>query len=719
MKQRTEGGAAVLAPWRLAVMGSVLFPAVSMAASWEREWLGLPLTAEWSNTVSAGAQWRIESRDPRLVGKSNLPENRGLCAPDDCIGLSPGETEPNARYLAAPGAMASYIDDGNLNYDRGDVVAAAAKLSTRLSLEWDDYGFEFSGLYFFDPINEGFDETKPNIILTPGPQPGVSAQVRRSRQAERDVGQAFQLRNLNVWALVPTWGEQEAEIRVGRQLLIWGVSTFGIATNLNIVNPADLNALVRPGGELFELFQPQNMVTLNAGLADNWNVELWYQLEWRPYGFPAKGSYFSFLDAGNEVEPNETLALPFAKTPDDPLLIGTPASPLAALVSATSFSARRAPNNEPPGTGQYGVALQWFAEDFLGGAGTEFSFHFANYHARLPNASAYAAQASCTRREGNANGRDTANLLEFLSDCGIPAINQPGQDFEALPIDTAQYFLDYPRDIKLYGLSISSEAFGAALQGELVYRPNNPVQVDLEDVLFAAFQPAFPRSTIVVIPETLPGVPAASLAGSRIAVPDFLTAYRGGTPGEVVPGSYVRGYERLDMWQGSLGFLRVWGPGVMPGADQFGWLFEADAIWLPDLPGLDRIQFEGPGTFTHASPGVADTGNGLLINPIQNRGGYVTEFSYGYRMGLLALYNNVFVQGLSLRPLVVLVHDIEGVAPGFAENFLEDRKIILNNLEAKYGGLSVNLQYAVFSGSGRHNPLGDRDALGIAVSYDF
>jgi hypothetical protein len=687
------------------------------AAGWDWTLGERALKVEWLNTVSVGSQWRVESRDPALVGKSNLEQNRGLCAPDDCIGLSPGETEPNARYLAAPGAMASYTDDGNLNYDRGDIVAAAAKWSTRFSLDWDGVGFEFSGLYFFDPVNEGFRENKPNLILEPGPQPGVAARVARGPEAERDIGEAFQLRNLNVWARVPTWGEQEAEIRVGRQLLIWGVSTFGIATNLNIVNPADLNALVRPGGELYELFQPQNMVTVKAGLGDSLNLELWYQLEWRPYGFPAKGSYFSFLDAGNEVEENETLALPFAKTPDDPLLIGTPASPLAALVSATSFSARRAPNNEPPDDGQYGFALHWFAEDL--GSGTEISFHFANYHARLPNASAYAAQASCTRREGNANGRDTANLLQFLSDCGVPLIDRPGEDFEALPIDTARYFLDYPRDIRLFGLGVTGEAFGAALQGELVYRPNVPVQVDLEDVLFAAFQPAFPRETITIIPETLPGVPAASLAGSRVAVPDFLTAYRGGTPGEVAPGELIRGYERQKMWQGSLGFLRVWGPDFFPGADQFGWLFEFDAIWLPELPGLDRIQFEGPGTFTHASPGVADTGNGLLINPIQNRGGYVTELSYGYRMGLLALYNNVGIDGLSLRPLVVLVHDLEGVAPGFAENFLEDRKIVLNNLEAKYGALSLNLQYAVFAGAGSRNPLRDRDAFGVALSYDF
>ncbi len=691
------------------------------------------------NTVSIGAAWRLEDQDPNLIGKASLPGNRDLCAADNCIGLSAGDTEPNERFLAAPGALSSIIDDGNLNYEQGDVVAATAKWSPRLSVDWGDYSLEASALYFFDPVNDGFRETHPNRIVQPGPGPGEFVRVPRSRQAERDVGEAFELRNLYLQTTFELPGKRLLDVKLGRQLLNWGVSAFGIATSINVVNPADLNNLVRPGAELFELYLPQNMLVLAGDLIGSTTFEAFYQLEWQPFGFPAKGSFLSFFDAGNEVEPNETVVLPFSKTPEDPMQQGTPANSLLGLVSATSFSAARAPNREPSDTGQYGLAVYHYFDD----SGIELGLFAARYHSRLPSVSAFAADASCTRREGNANNRDTTNLLQFLDDCGVPGLDTPGVDFEALPLDSARYFLDYAEDIRMFGFSLIGDSFGAAWQMELSYRPNFPVQVDLEDLLFAAFQPAFPRNTLTIIPDnpvvdvagslltllpelTLPGGPLspgdvgpATLASSRVAIPDFLTAYRGGTPGEIVPNSYLQGYERMALWQGSASFLRIWSGGQVLNADQFGLLFEVDGILLPDLPSTSVVQFEAPGTNTHASPGIAETGNGLLINPIQETGQYVTEFSWGYRAGLLLLYNNVLLPGLSLRPLIVMVHDIEGVAPGLAENHLEGRTIMLNNLEAKYRDFSFNLQYARFGGAGRQNTLRDRDLFALAVSYDF
>lgn len=722
----------------LAVHGNAL------ALDWQVDTRAGPLAVDWLNQVSAGASWRMQGRATELVGKKNLPQNRDLCAPDDCIGLSESDTEPNERFLAAPGQPASFTDDGNLNYDKGDIVYAAAKWHSRLNLDWRNFGFEFSGLYFFDPVNNDFDENRPNIILEPGPQPGVAAEVERSRQARRDIGQAFQLRNANLWLRVPTWGDMQAEVRIGRQIKTWGVTTFGIATNINIINPADLNALVRPGAQLYELFSPQNMVTLQAGITEHWGFDAWYQLEWRPYGFPAKGSFFSFFDAGNDPEPNETISLPFSKIPDDPMQIGTPASPLAAAVSATSFSAARIANNEPPDSGQFGFAVYHLAEG-LGRHGTEFGFHFANYHARIPSASFRAAEASCTRREGNANNRDTANLVQFLSDCGIPFVDTPGENgFEALPIDTAAYFLDYPRNIQLYGLSFNTTAFGANVHGEISYRPNQPVQVALEDVFFAALQPVFPRNEIVIIPDGLgnlldapilgpilgatPGLGplpslgdlgGATLTDSRTAIPDFITAFRGGVAGEIEPGSTVRGYERQHMLQFSLGFLRLWGHNFLPGVDQFGWLLEGNAIWLPNLPSLNELQFEGPGTFTHFSPGVAETGNGLLINPFQTTDGFVTEWSAGYRTGLLAIFNDVFVPGLLVRPTIVFLHDVYGVAPGLAENHLKGRIIMLNELAFRYQAVGLTLQYGLFTGAGANNMLRDRDVFNATLSFTF
>ncbi|MDX1453708.1 MAG: DUF1302 family protein, partial [Oleiphilaceae bacterium] len=444
----------------------------AQALNWEFEFAEDIVEVDLLNTLSVGAAWRVEERDESLIGKASLPQNRDLCAQDNCIGLTEDATEPNARFLAAPGALASYADDGSINYDKGDLVAGAAKLSSRLNMQWRNYGLEITGLYFYDQVNTDFTETHPNRITTLGARTGEFVKTKRASEAEDEIGNNFELRNFNVFADFTTpWG-RDATIRVGRQLLNWGVSAFGVNGSLNFVNAPDLNALTRAGFELFELYKPQGMVTLKTDLTDHWTFEGFYQYEWRTVGLPPKGAFFSFFDAGAEVVEDDHIPLPFSKTPEDPDQLQRPSDFLLSGVTDTSFAAKRAPNNEPKDGGQYGLAFYYFNPDFLNG--TEFGFYYANYHARIPSASFFAADAACTRREGNARNNDTSNVVEFLIDCEA-TVDLPGllgasdglklTNRDALPIDSARYFLDYPEDINAYGVSFNTTGWGAAIQG--------------------------------------------------------------------------------------------------------------------------------------------------------------------------------------------------------------------------------------------------------------
>ncbi|CAN0271478.1 unnamed protein product, partial [Chrysoparadoxa australica] len=99
---------------------------------------------------------------------------------------------------------------------------------------------------------------------------------------------------------------------------------------------------------------------------------------------------------------------------------------------------------------------------------------------------------------------------------------------------------------------------------------------------------------------TLEGLGGATLAGSQRALPDFVTAYRGGTPGEIRPGQSIHGYERLKNLTTSFNFTRLRGGASAPlGADQFILLFAVATYWLPDLPDKRDLQFEAQGTLTH------------------------------------------------------------------------------------------------------------------------
>src|SRR3546814_9190481 len=55
-------------------------------------------------------------------------------------------------------------DDGDINYDKGDLTQAVAKVTQDLTLNWGDFGFYGRWLYFYDFVNNDFDETHRNII---------------------------------------------------------------------------------------------------------------------------------------------------------------------------------------------------------------------------------------------------------------------------------------------------------------------------------------------------------------------------------------------------------------------------------------------------------------------------------------------------------------------------------------------------------------------------
>lgn len=734
--RRTEG----LRVTTLAVL--VLLPLLAQAEGWGEGW-----TSEWKNRLTLGAQVRTEERDPSLVGKANLDPQ--LCAEDDCLSASPDNTAPNERYLAAPGARNMVYDDGNLNYDRGDLIAAPLKWTSLFETRRKDLILHVGALGFYDFTNATLREYHPNQIVQPGPQPGQVVRNKRDDEAIKDIGYDVQLLDAYVQDTFDVFG-QPLDISVGRQRIIWGEASFVTQGSLNVINPPDGNNLVRPGQDFEEVYRPVGMLLLRMPFNDDISAEAFYQFEWRPVGIPPRGSYFSFFNAGNELTEDEGIAAPFAKIPYDPQQIGTPANDVFDLVTQTSFTLRRAPNQEPDDMGQFGMALYYHPEWM---EGSELGLYAANYHARIPSASAYASEPSCTRREGNPSGIDAVDLTSFVAACGVPGTHLR----DAAPLDSVRYFIEYPEDVQLFGVSFSTLAGGVAVRGELAYRPNQPVQVDLEDVLFAAFQPALPRQDIPLFgtADTLPGlisalqdtgnvsdvllntirdVPGAlgalqglltapNLLGTTVPssrrIPDFVTAYRGGTPGEIVPGQYIRGYERMKVAQGSLGLTRIFGNTAMLGTTDSLLLFELTGIWLPDLPSLSELQFEGPGTDTHAGPGAHDTGNALFLNPIRNTDGYVTSFSWGYRLGAMLHYSDVLMDGLNLRPLLVFTHDVSGVSPGLGENFLEGRKIAILDVRLNYGPFDASLAQTFLFGGGNRNTLHDRDFFTASIGMRF
>jgi hypothetical protein len=98
-----------------------------------------------------------------------------------------------------------------------------------------------------------------------------------------------------------------------------------------------------------------------------------------------------------------------------------------------------------------------------------------NYHSRAPVFSGTMAS------EGVYNA-----LTSPLS----PGNALPENAKALLLASNANYFIEYPEDIRLYGLSFATTLpTGTAWSGEISYRPNAPVQLNTTDILFAAARP--------------------------------------------------------------------------------------------------------------------------------------------------------------------------------------------------------------------------------------
>ncbi|HSW15559.1 MAG TPA: DUF1302 family protein [Solimonas sp.] len=678
--------------------------------------------------LSFGAAMRVEDRDQRLIAKLAVPGQQGLCIEDDCQSAT-GDSAPNQRLVDARGAFSGVNEDnGNLNYDRGDLTAALFQLRPKLELVWDDWQLQASGLLFHDVINSGFDETHADTRFQP-------RHTRRSSEVEELFASGYRLGNLFVSRSFELGG-QELLVKIGNQVLNWGEANLVQFNTLSEISPLDAPMLAFPGSEPSQLQLAVPLAVASLTLTEELALEAVYQLQWKGAKLPAAGSLLSFSDVAGR---GEYAILGFGNYSEDPQRQFQPAG-LTSLVSQATRTVY-VPDEDfgaPRDGGQYGLRLNYLA-DWLNN-GTELALHYLHYHSRYPLLSGIAADTSCTRDATTGGFAGAFAACEGFN----AAFNPVGR--EPLPVDTAQLFLDFPEDIDLYGISFNTNLGDWALSGEYAYRPNQPLQVLQSDVLFATLGPAFPAQDIPIgagalgDPALLAGLPSAlqpalsalqsglgnvqggpqfTLPGENSAVPDFLSRYRGQT---IAAGDYVRGYERQKVSQMTLTGIRTFADNPL-GASQILWVVEGAVLKVHGMPARGDLYFEGAGDRTHPSPGADGTGgtapDSRRVNPHQMTKGFGDDLAYGYR-SLLRLTYNELPGDITLYPTFLWLHDLKGISPAPIINFIEGRQVLISSLGADFGqDWTGGLTYQRFAGGGTHHRLRDRDNVSFFVAYVF
>lgn len=466
---------------RVATLATVIatpFSAQAIGISIE----SLGIEGNLNNNVTVGAQLRTEVQAQDLIGKANIEPNVCGGIYQSCQGLFKGQIYPAQHLNSTPGAPSMRTDNGNLNYDKGDLTQGGIRLTQDLNLTKGDFGFFARTISFYDAVNDrkkdryrslitadnldrvgttGANTTASNRyferVYGPGEEIGLS---RTDSTLRRQLIADIQLLEFNFYGKAPLpLTDKELTFKIGRQTVNWGESTLLVINSINQAQPVNTNNLYRVGFQLEEVFTPINMVFASFEPFENSTLEAYYQLEWQPVEIPAPGSFYSFTDIGTQ-NLGDYVNLSFGGSADDKDKVGRFLDNPLSLVTGTTANISRLPDRTPNGFGQFGFALKNYFEDLNGG--TEISLYFMNYHSKLPYVSFLSGQPSCARAEGNALGINAANTLDLLRTCpNLPALVDRRANTQ-FTLDAVGYILGNALTTPILGdLGIALENLGA------------------------------------------------------------------------------------------------------------------------------------------------------------------------------------------------------------------------------------------------------------------
>lgn len=558
------------------------------------------------------------------------------------------------------GASSNNFDDGNLNFEKGDPYSQILRGRSELFLDYSpdsDYltriGALVRGSYYYD-----FELKDNERAVDP------VGQQRKLNPEAKDNASGVDLLDAYIFT---DWyaGNTPVSVRYGRQVLSWGESTF-ILGGINATNPIDVPAFRAPGAELKDVLLPVNMLYTSVGITPEINVEAYVQTEWEPFKIDDCGTFFSSADVAADGCGPVLLA---GQVPD-------------SQAFEEGFISPRRGDKEPGDKDQFGAAVRWFVPAL----DSELGFYYIRYHSRLPYIS------------GVVNNPENPEENQ---------INDPNEPFTRFP----SYFIDYPKGIDLYGISINTTLpTGTSLGAEYSFRPNMPIQWNTFELIYGGLQQRGPDGQVV------------SKLEQRVRDDD---------PNFNYAGKAVDGYDHYDVSQVQATLIHF--VDRVLGAGRFITVAEIGATYVHDLPDKSEARYGRSGIYgvgpvpldgesfsgDFCSEGPGDETSRLNINPTNcGADGFTTSFSWGYRVLFALDYSNA-IAGINLMPKLFFTHDVEGYAPDPGGNFNEGNKSVSLGLDANYQNkYSGSISYTNYFG-GDYNVISDRDFISASVSYSF
>ena len=570
----------------------------------------------------------------------NIGDIEGQLDSSLSVGASWSTASPDKDLIGSTNGGTGFTqtgDDGRLNFKKGETFSKIFKGIHDLELKYGDTGVFVRGKYWYD------FELKDESRLFKDIDDHNRKEAAQASGAE--ILDAFVYHNYDI-------ADQPGTVRLGKQVVSWGESTF-IQNSINSINPVDAAAFRRPGAEVKEGLIPVNMFYVSQSLTDQLSAEAFYQLEWDQTVIDNCGTFF----APNDVAADgcvDNYNILDAATVSNLLPYRTIASSIGVQIEEEGLIVPRGGDRDARDSGQWGLALRWLGDD------TEYGAYFMNYHSRTPNV-----------MYQNANAADITNALTLAGG----ALAQP------ILLGRGQYYLEYPEDIRLYGLSFATTLpTGTAWTGEISYRPNMPLSINGTDM------------TAKLATTVAGGLATGGLAGALAQA-----------------GVVSQGYNRKEVTQAQTTFTHFFDQVL--GASRLTLVGEAAITSIGGLESRDDVAYGRDSIY--GSPHGTGASNIAARNEYGTHGFY-TNTSWGYRARGILEYSNVFA-GINLKPNVAWSHDVDGYGPVFNEG----SKAISLGLDAEYQNTyTASLSYTDFF-DGDYNTQTDRDFIALSFGVSF
>ncbi len=576
----------------------------------------------------------------------------------------------------------SNSDDANKNFQSGDAFSQAFTGNHSLKFSYNNYGGVVSGKYWYDSamannsVSHGHGATLPNDGQGGATSyDNAAGKLDDSGFDDLSKAQGAYLMDAFMYGEFEL-GDMPLDVRLGRQVVSWGESTF-IPGALSNINPYDVVALRRPGAEIKDALLPVNMAYANIGLTEDVSAEAFYQLEYQSTQIPSCGTYFSTNDyASNGCN---------------------------TLVAADGkITVARAENGytQAKDDGQFGAALRFNVGD------TEIGVYAMNVHSRLPMISITKVGLNDAQIQGGITQAATATVTatvyglygitsaEHLATLPQPnqdaingaiaqnvtdALNDPATAFQlrtAVIASDTYYMVENTEDQQIAGLSFATTVGPVAVSGELTHTKDVPLQINGPQLTSAAL---------------------TGLSSSADLAADVQATELGG----VIPS-----FKKHDVSQLQVTAISTFDQ-VM-GASQL--LFVGEVAYTA-VQGFD----EGAGATKFGRSDLFGLYNPNGSGDAAKDDGFLTSNSWGYRARLSAKYPSA-IAGINLTPSLSWKHDVEGYSQ---YGFVEGDTTLGLSLEASYQEIySAEISYTQYSG-GDYSVTKDRDFASLSMGMQF